>query len=525
MHRILTSTAILTVTISAMLACSETGVKNTPVTAVLPNPNINVTPPSLEFGTLMSEEIEVQTFTIKSIGEAPLDVTDITIEGSTAFTILSQTAYTLDPEATVEIEVQFSPTEVDNIGFAVVHSDDPDEPETLVQLNGFGTVPELTITPDPYDFGTRFIPCSDEVTLTLENTGGDALTLENIGEVSDGDFVLTDNNALPMTLSPGESTTVVVTYTPTIEGNTSGELQVLSNDPRGLVTATQTGAAQYAAFTSDSHTVPTNPPVDILFAVDQSCSMDSISAPLANNFATFINQIDAATNGWKIGVTNIGTHGNPGGPAGCFVSGAIENTVPNYQGVFQNDVQAGSDSSGDASYSEYLMQLVDIALSKTAPGQCNSGFLRPGALLHIVMVTDEPDRSPEPWTYYLNNYEGFVSDPTLLKVSGLVANGSCGQLAAYGPITQATGGETINICAQNWANQLGNLGAASLNGVSNFELNNPADGASIQVTVNGQPRTDWTYDANANEVQFNAPLEGGDNVFIEYGVAVGCTAP
>lgn len=527
--RILISTLAIAGTIAVTMGCgSDSNIQSKPPTVDVGGPDILVAPVALEFGTLMSTESEIQVFTIESVGDQQLTIDDITTDNP-AYTILSATAHRLAPEELIEIEVEFTPMGVQNDGHAIIFSDDPDEPETQVQLSGGGTVPELTITPDPHDFGTRFIPCADTVSLSLENTGGDVLTIEEIGHVSADDFELFDDNVLPLTLNPGESTTVDVTYIPTIEGTTSGELQVLSNDPRGLVTAGQMGTAQYAAFTTDTHTVPTDPPVDILFAVDQSCSMDSIAGQVGSNFNTFINQIDAATNGWRIGVANIGQIGQPGGVAGCFVSGPIENTTPNYQSVFSSDVTYGSDSSGTATYSERLTELVDIALSKTNPGGCNSGFLRSGALLHIVMVTDEYNHATQPWTYHLGNYETYVADPTLLKVSGVLATGgSCGGgggAAGYTEIVAATGGETINICNANWAAELDNLGAASLNGVSNFELNNPADGSSIQVEVNGQPRTDWTYDQNANEVQFNAPLNGGDQVVIEYGVAVGCSTP
>ena len=526
--RILISTLAIAGAIALSVGCkSDSNIITQPTPVNIGGPDIIVAPVALTFGTLMSTESEIQVFTIESVGDQPLTIEDITVDNP-AYTILSVTNYELAPEELVEIEVEFTPMGVENAGIAIVHSDDPDEPESQVLLNGGGTVPELTITPNPHDFGTRFIPCPDTVSLTLENTGDDVLTIDEIGHVSAEDFALYDDNVLPLVLNPGENTTVDVTYIPTIEGTTSGELQVLSNDPRGLVTAEQSGTAQYAGFNTDTHTVPTDPPVDILFAVDQSCSMDSIAGQVGSNFNTFINQIDAATNGWRIGVANIGTLGQPNGNAGCFISGAIENTTPNYQSVFSNDVTYGSDSSGSGTYSERLTQLVDIALSKTTPGGCNSGFLRPGALLHVVMVTDEYNHAPEPWTYYLGNYQTYVSDPTLLKVSGVLATGSgnCGGgggAAGYTDIVAATGGETINICNNNWAAELDNLGAASLNGVSNFELNNPADGSSIQVQVNGTPRSDWVYDQNANEVQFNSPLNGGDQVVIEYGIAVGCS--
>jgi hypothetical protein len=508
---------MLSLVLGAVLfgGCSESSVSTVKPDNDPPSPNIVVTPPVLEFGQLMSGELQVQTFNVRNVGEAPLTVDDITVELSDAFTILSPTGFFLETDASVDIEVEFTPRGVENVGQAVVWSDDPDERESLVDLLGFGSVPELQITPDPYDFGTHFVPCGDWTTLQLENVGGDLLVIDGIQHVSDGDFVLDDPNVFPVELLPGQYTSVNLTFAASRVAQVTGELQVTSNDPRGLVTSTQTGAGQFAATASDQFVVPSDPPVDIMFAVDQSCSMDDDSAQLGANFDQFINAIDTVTQGWQIGVANVST--------GCFNNGILSANSIGYQAAFASAVVEGTDSTGDDTWSEKLLHLGSIALGKTTPGQCNSGFLRPGALLHIIYVSDEPERSPNPWSFYRPIYEQYVADPSLLKVSVVIDQGGCGQGATGYPVAaNSTGGVILDLCG-DWANQIGLLGAASLQDVNTFPLSNQAVVDSIEVRVDGNVvTTGWTFNPTTSSIVFDtAPAENAV-IDVDYGVAVSC---
>ncbi|MCB9679233.1 MAG: choice-of-anchor D domain-containing protein [Alphaproteobacteria bacterium] len=495
--------------------CSETTISSVKPDLDPPAPNIVVTPPILEFAQLMSNEEETRTFTVRNVGETALTVDRITVELSDAFTVLNPDGFLLDPGTAQDIQVVFTPRGVENVGQAVVWSDDPDEPESLVDLIGYGSVPELRISPDPYDFGTHFVPCGDWTTLTLENVGGDLLVIDSIDHISNGEFVLDDPNVFPVELLPGQFTSVNVEFTAVSAGAFNGELQVMSNDPRGLVTATQTGAGNYAATGTESFTIPSDPPVDILFAVDQSCSMDDDSALLGSNFNAFISQIDAVTQGWQIGVANVEN--------GCFNNGILSATSMGYQAAFASAVTEGDDPTGYDTWSEQLYTLVDVALAKTAPGQCNSGFLRPGALLHVILVSDEPEQSANAWAYYHNNFLNYVSDPSLLKVSVIVDESGCGLGAAgYPQSANQTGGVILDMCS-NWSTQIGQLGAASLQGINSFELAQTADPASLVVTVDGvQQGGGYSFNPATNEVVFDYALPEGAVVGVDYGVAVAC---
>ena len=50
---------------------------------------------------------------------------------------------------------------------------------------------------------------------------------------------------------------------------------------------------------------------------------------------------------------------------------------------------------------EALLELASVALGKTGAGQCNDGFLRPGAELVILVASDEREQSGVPAAAWL----------------------------------------------------------------------------------------------------------------------------
>jgi hypothetical protein len=479
-------------------------------------PSIAVIPPALEWGQLTADESESRTVTVRNIGDTPVAVSDITIEGVEAYTIVGPSSFLVERDTETTVEIRFQPRQANNDAVAIFWSDDPDEPRTQVQLTGLGSVPELTISPDPIDFGELFVPCDDVATLTLENTGAEPLVVTSVEQLSTTGMTLEDVPSLPFTLGVGESTTVDVAWTAVADGPAVGELVVQSNDPRGEVTADQLGSGRYTDQVSETITREANPPVDILLAVDQSCSMDTNTTVLSSNFASFISAVDAVTNDWQIGVPNHET--------GCFNSGGvITATTPNYPSVFASAATEGTDPGGTSSYSEKLLQLADVALDLTGPGQCNAGFPRPGALFHVIVVSDEPNRSSLPWHVYQSRYESHLTDPDLLRVSAIIDASGCDfGGAGYSEIVQATGGVVLDLCGP-WSSQVSQLGQVSVEAVDDLQLGEPADPASIVVARGGSPTTTgWTYDAPSNSVSFDPPLAEGESVDVDYAVLATC---
>lgn len=501
-----------------LAACSEHNFVDVPEEEPILTPKLQVDPEFLDFGMLMDGETRTKTFTITNLGGAPLSVSDIALDAPASFTILTDVANVLlDQDESIAVDVAFTPVlDGENSGAALIHSDDPTDPEFPVDLLGWSAVPMLTIDPNPVDFGTTAISCETSADVYLVNNGLEVLRIDAIDFGSaDGAMTLEDPNVLPLELAPAENAIVTVTFTPGSVADSTGELTVHSNDPRGPQVATQSGRGEYGAMVTDEFDKAVDPPVDLLFAVDQSCSMDAHAASLANAMSSFIDTIDDVTDGWRIGVVTK--------DSGCFNSGFIEETTPNYQKVFADAVALGG-VGAEYNWTEMLFKTTDNALQATVGG-CNKNFQRPGALLHIILVSDEIEQSGTGWKTWLNGYETYVADPALLKVSAIVdINKVCGDYTGpgdYDDMALATGGLVLDVCTEDWANYTEDLAAVSLSAVDQFELSQPGDPSSMEVTVDGQQwLTGWHYDTALNQIVFDEELPEGAHITVDYGALV-----
>jgi hypothetical protein len=91
----------------------------------------------------------------------------------------------------------------------------------------------------------------------------------------------------------------------------------------------------------------------------------------------------------------------------------------------------------------------------------------------------------------------------------------------YRAVTLATGGIEADICTTNWAMDLESVSRTVFASRREFELEGAARGmADITVTVNGQPTTNWSFNAATNSVVFNTPVPpSGASIDVTYRTA------
>lgn len=420
-----------------LFGCSENNLSGFEHDVSAPGPAIQVDPPLLDFGSLANGESAVRTVTVTNVGKDELHVEKLEMRGMESFTLLEEeSSYRLPPGAHRNMDVIFTPSEPElNEGTLIVFSNDASAWGVEVPLIGDGAIPELEINPDPHDFGFEYIGCQTEQAIELHNVGGDELIIDQIEYDGDKSLWLKKSEIpkLPIHLMPGEVTEVLVGFQPQSETTDMGKLKVHSNDPREWVKSTQLGDGEYFEVIEDVFTVPEAPPVDILFAIDQSCSMDDDNARLASNFSNFISKITTVTTGWRIGVVTKND--------GCFKYGYLDSATPNYTSKFNNSVLADDGGTN----TERLLTLSRDALNQTASGRCNSGFLRSGALLHVIMVSDEPEQSSTSWSNLVTQLQLYKSDPSEVKLSAVAGDypGGCSTAQAGNGYYQAE----IRVCS------------------------------------------------------------------------------
>lgn len=472
--------SLITVTTALLLvgACSEGGFRQItqPVVAA---PVVNVQPMMLEFGRATSQEEVIKEVLVTNTGTAPLHIHDLVLTGQIeSYAVLSDVPPLLEADGGAAIvSVAFRPVHADRVvGALQVLSDDGVTPAIAVDLVGEGHVPRLEIDPPELDFGLEHIGCAQDHTLTLSNVGNEDLEISEYDFAADPALSLLGMPALPLILSPGGSTTVDVVFEPTQETDSDALLTVFSNDPRGAVEAGQIGEGAYEGDVVDEFDMPVAPPVDILFAVDQSCSMQDDATRLTNNFSKFVGEIDKVTTGWRVGVATTDN--------GCFRDGYLDRGRTNYQSLFQSAVLTWRPGA----YTEALLTITRNALSATKGG-CNTGFLRPEALLHIIVVSDEPEQSRTHWKTLVSEMQALhPTDRSRVKISAVAGDypGGCGTAMAgegYWQAVHHTGGEYLSICDTNWARHVETLAKASVEGLGRFDLSETPDPDTLEVFV------------------------------------------
>ncbi len=296
--------------------------------------------------------------------------------------------------------------------------------------------------------------------------------------------------------------------------------------------------------------------IDVLFVVDNSGSMSSSQMSLATNFPSFINYFKAKGYDYKIAVTTTDAYyGDQFVTSGCslcninqtkFRSGSnppifvIDNSTPNLETVFAQNVNVGTTGSGD----ERAFSSFKAALTSSL----NVGFHRATAFLSVIIISDEEDFShndinlnesyTQPTLHSVASYktflEGFTSGlgTTDFNVSTIsVLDDACRiSLGAgrkiglrYMQLADATGGSKNSLCntfdtiLNNISTQIGNQIRAQ------FFLTRTPILSSIRVIVEGilipeGSVNGWTYDSVTNSVSVHGTYipSAGANVIINF---------
>lgn len=191
------------------------------------DPQILVDPPSIDFGMAgwsLSREL-----TVMNVGEAPLVLGRTVSEDP--FNIQSvDDAITLDPGGVTVLTVDYE-AEVYGVfeGRVQVHSDDPTDPITWVDVTATNPWPELD-APAAVDLGELGVRCEGETKFIIGNAGLVDLEINDFTFSSDSTEIYVDARNLPWTLTPGEEKNVRVYYEPHDEGKDEGVITILSND-------------------------------------------------------------------------------------------------------------------------------------------------------------------------------------------------------------------------------------------------------------------------------------------------------
>jgi hypothetical protein len=257
-----TLTAGQSATFSVSFAPTAAGAAsgNVAITSTASNPTLNIplsgtgvaagalgsNPTSLSFGNVQIAHTNTLSETVTNTGSTSISISQVAVSG-TGFSVSGISApVTLTAGQSATFSVSFTPLSTGAKSGSVTVSSDASNPTLTIALTGTGTSPgTLVSNPTTLSFGSVPVSTTQTLSETLTNVGGTSSTISQV-TASGAGFSVSGITA-PVTLTPGQSTTFSVSFTPPSAGTVNGDVTIISDasDSTFVVplSGTGTGAA------------------------------------------------------------------------------------------------------------------------------------------------------------------------------------------------------------------------------------------------------------------------------------------
>ena len=261
---------------------------NSPLTVALTGtgsqPGLSIAPASFAFGSIVDGQTKSQNFTLTNTGTSSLTISQLSVSGAGYSISGLATPSTIAAGASATFSAVFAPTTVGSLpGSVTVSSNAPGSPSTIA-LTGTGVAGTATLSANPtsLSFGSVNAGVASSKSVTLTNSGTANVTISQV-TVSAKD-VAASGVTTPLTLTPGQSQTMNVTFDPsaaeTVSGNitvasTQGTSTVISVSGTGIqpgITLTPTSAnfGSVTVGTTNSQTIQVSNPGNGVLTITQA---------------------------------------------------------------------------------------------------------------------------------------------------------------------------------------------------------------------------------------------------------------
>ncbi|MCB9092127.1 MAG: hypothetical protein H6620_06160 [Halobacteriovoraceae bacterium] len=262
-------------------------------------------------------------------------------------------------------------------------------------------------------------------------------------------------------------------------------------------------------------------PLDILWVIDNSGSMENEQQALANNFSSFISQFVLKEIDFNMAIittdASVGIDGEPvsGSMAALTYNQYLANSNQ-FFADFSNMIKVGSTGSG---YEKGLQS------SKSFFDKYSASFVRDDSNLVVVYVSDEEDQSSQSVESYTSSIIGLKPANSMVQIHAVVrteilesGNGVTSGGWRYVEATKRAKGSYEQI-TNDFGQTLSKIGTDIINKIENFVLSKVPDLKNIKVYVNGDVQYDgWSYNSQKNSIEFDAGHEPvvGSEIVVAY---------
>lgn len=263
-------------------------------------PGISISPASINFGNLIDGQSKSQAVTVTNTGTANLTISQLSSTGAGVSASGVTTPLTIAAGQSSTFNVQFAPqTAGSTSGTISLASNAPNSPAT-VPVSGAGVAATTTLSASPaaIAFGSVNAGSSASQSVTITNTGNSPSTITQIGV--NGANVTASGISTPVTLTPSQSISLNLQYSPAAAGTLNGSISMVN--AQGQTTSVALSGTGIAATT----TLSANPAAIAFGNVNVGSSANqNITITNTGNSSTSITQI--TVNGQNVAVSGIST--------------------------------------------------------------------------------------------------------------------------------------------------------------------------------------------------------------------------
>lgn len=530
----------------------------------------------INFGAVNIGYRQTQPIRITNLGntDCVLQSFNLVTQDANEFSVTTATPVpmVIAPQQTGAIEVTFHPTHglstfpwygtlLNHVDFTL-QGTGLMKTEWSIGLRATPTVPTIDVIPAELDFGVvtwdrpqapdNRSSCGSEVrAVRIYNSGNGNLTVNSITVDPSSDLVFSiisvtqggSNVQAPYTMQipAGNNAEVQLRFFPTrVNPPSHSGLLVIDNSVTMQTTVPLRGEGTTNAMQTDRFDQLTGNKVDILWVIDDSCSMSDEQSDLAQNIQWFTNYASQLNADWQMAVTTTEVNDAASGEiwACTGFNKVIRHTDPMQNQAFQCAANVTNPPGGNrrpnpggSDEQEAGLQAARLALEPPTINMQNAGFLRPDARLAVIIVSDEEDQSQGSVSLYVDFFrqlKGFRNPQltSLSAIAGDVPNGCATAAAAprYRDAAMQLGGQFDSVCNQDWTQMLQNIGLDVFALRHSWTLSRPADPMTIVVRVDGNsvPQNSgngFTFDPASNSISFHGSSipNPGASVEVTYG--------
>jgi hypothetical protein len=214
--------------------------------AVSASYTMSLSPAIVSFGNVNAGSSATQNVQLSNTGNSSVTVTQVAASGSGISVNGVTTPVTIAPSQSVTLAVKYSPTTSGTTTGSVTVTNNQGV-NAVEAVTGTGVQAGLSLTPTSASFGSVVAGNTNSQTIQMRNNGTANLSISQ-ATVAGAGFSLS-GLALPLTLTPGQSSNFNVQYAPQAAGSVSGLVSIVSNAPNSPATASLSASGVAATYT------------------------------------------------------------------------------------------------------------------------------------------------------------------------------------------------------------------------------------------------------------------------------------